>query len=117
MRPLSLKSTTSLVLCLSMATPVFGQTAQTAFPCVTADGQSVDGADALARALISSLTQADTAVPQTDPAAGPACGPDALTQATEVGGEDLRPMKPRRRFFRGRHLPRVQLMPLRQSRQ
>jgi outer membrane protein OmpA-like peptidoglycan-associated protein len=89
MRSISLKSTTSLVLCLSLATPTFAQTPEAPFPCVTANGQSVDGADALARAMIDGLTQAGGDAAQADPAAGPVCGPDAMAQATEAGGEEL----------------------------
>ncbi|MEH6655794.1 OmpA family protein [Loktanella salsilacus] len=89
MRSISLKSTTSLVLCLSLATPTFAQTPEAPFPCVTDNGQSVDGADALARAMIDDLTQAGGDAAQADPAAGPVCGPDAMAQATEAGGEEL----------------------------
>ncbi|WP_386682583.1 OmpA family protein [Loktanella sp. R86503] len=86
MRPISLKSTTSLVLCLSLATPTFAQTADAPFPCVAPDGQTVDGADALARAMVEGAGQADGEAPAGDPAA---CGPDALAEAVAVGGEAL----------------------------
>ncbi len=88
MRKISLKSTTSLVLALSLATPTFAQTSQAPFPCVTGDGQSVESADQFARALIVGLTNTGSATPSVD-AAAQACGIGAYTQATQSGGEEL----------------------------
>ena len=88
MRHKTLKSTTALVVAMSITTPALAQDAQP-FPCVIGNGQMAEDATALAQALTESL-----AVPATvpDAPADPAmqaCSTAAVTQAAAIGGDAL----------------------------
>ena len=88
MRHKTLKSTTALVVAMSMTTPALAQDVQP-FPCVIGNGQTVEDATALAQVLTDSLAL-PAIVPEApaDPAVQ-ACSTEAVNAAAAEGGDAL----------------------------